>query len=64
MGLGSEYIGVIFIFLGESLGFSGWLNGVNFLLYPIIGPRGGLSMFRSWEMGISLLLGLEGAGLE
>ena len=32
MGLGSEYIGVIFIFLGESLGFSGWLNGVNFIL--------------------------------
>ena len=55
---------MIFIFLGEALGFSGWLNGVNFLLYPIIGPRGGLSMFRSWEMGISLLLGLEGVGLE
>ena len=54
MGLGSEYIGVIFIFLGESLGFSSWLNGVNFLLYPIIGLGGGLSVFGSWEMGTQL----------
>ena len=55
---------MILFFLGEALGFFGWLKGVNFLLYPIIGPEGGLSVFGSWEMGISLLLGFDGAGLE
>ena len=55
---------MIFVFLGEAHGFSGWLKGVNFLLYPIIGPGGGLSVFENWEMSLSLLLGLEGAGSE
>ena len=45
---------MIFIFLGEALGFFGWINGVNFLLYPIIRPGGGLSVFESWEMDTQL----------
>ena len=45
---------MIFIFLGEALGFFGWLNGVNFLLYHIIGLGGGLFVFGSSEMGTQL----------
>lgn len=55
---------MIFVFWGEALGFSRWLKGVNFLLDPIVGPGGGLSVFGSGELGIYLLLGLDGPGSE